>query len=69
MHKQSPRSIYAKLSTVPFETLSAKLTLSTSASDATYYDIEITDENGATISKSGGEALLNRLQFPAFRIC
>ena len=27
MHKQSSRSIYAKLSTAPFETYSAKLTL------------------------------------------
>ena len=27
MHKQSPRSIYAKLSTAPLETHSAKLTL------------------------------------------
>ena len=33
------------------------LTLSAFASDATYYDVKITDENGVTLSKSGGEAL------------
>jgi hypothetical protein len=33
------------------------LTLSAFASDATYYDVKITDENGVTLSKSGGDAL------------
>ena len=33
------------------------LTLSSFASDATYYDVKITDENGVTLSKSGGDAL------------
>ena len=33
------------------------LTLSSVASDATYYDVKITDENGVTLSKSGGDAL------------
>lgn len=33
------------------------LTLSSFASDATYYDVKITDENGITLSKSGGDAL------------
>ena len=33
------------------------MTLSASASDATYYGIKITDENDATFIKSGGEAL------------
>lgn len=33
------------------------LTLSAVASDATYYDVKITDENGVTLSKSGGDAL------------
>ena len=33
------------------------LTLSAFASDATFYDVKITDGNGATISKSGSEAL------------
>ena len=33
------------------------LTLSAFASDATYYDVKITDENGVTLSKSGGEPL------------
>ena len=33
------------------------LTLSAFASDATYYDVKITDENGVTLTKSGGEAL------------
>jgi len=33
------------------------LTLSAFASDATYYDVKITDENGVTLSKSGGDSL------------
>jgi hypothetical protein len=33
------------------------LTLSPTASDATFYDIKITDENGATVSKTGGTSL------------
>ena len=33
------------------------LTLSAFASDASYYDVKITDENGVTLSKSGGDSL------------